>query len=58
MPSQGASVPSERMAQALNLYYEMNGWDAETGVPTPGKLAELGIAWVTDEIYPHADSGA
>lgn len=27
----------------LNEYYEACGWDVETGIPTPEKLAELGL---------------
>jgi aldehyde:ferredoxin oxidoreductase len=33
---------------ALSLYYEMMGWDPETGVPRAAKLHELGIAWVAE----------
>jgi len=47
-PNEGAKVPAEDMAQALDLYYEMRGWDKKTGAPTAGKLYELGIGWVTE----------
>jgi len=33
------------LAKALELYYEMNGLDKETGAPVEGKLVELGIGW-------------
>jgi aldehyde:ferredoxin oxidoreductase len=33
--------------QAIDLYYEMAGWDKE-GIPSLGKLAELGLAWTQD----------
>jgi aldehyde:ferredoxin oxidoreductase len=32
---------------ALDLYYDMMGWDRQTGVPTRGKLAELGLGWAS-----------
>ncbi|MCR4406475.1 MAG: aldehyde ferredoxin oxidoreductase family protein [Anaerolineae bacterium] len=48
-PSDGIAVTEEEMAAALPLYYAMCGWDAE-GRPTRGKLAELGLAWVADEL--------
>ena len=32
---------------ALDLYYDMHGWDRD-GVPTPGKLVELGLGWIND----------
>jgi len=50
-PNEGAKVPAEDMAQALDLYYEMRGWDKETGAPTAGKLHELGIGWVAGLLY-------
>ncbi|HEX9114956.1 MAG TPA: aldehyde ferredoxin oxidoreductase family protein [Anaerolineae bacterium] len=30
----------------LKLVYEVRGYDPVTGVPTPAKLAELGLAWL------------
>jgi len=50
-PTEGVRVPDEDMAQALDLYYEMRGWDKETGAPSAGKLYELGIGWVAELIY-------
>lgn len=41
----GVGVDREAFAAAVRLYYAMLGWDEETGVPAPGKLAELGIEW-------------
>ena len=42
---------TEDAARALDLYYEMRGWDKKTGVPTAGKLHELGIGWVAKLLY-------
>jgi aldehyde:ferredoxin oxidoreductase len=39
-------VPADLKA-ALSLYYEMMGWDPDSGVPRPAKLHELDIGWVT-----------
>jgi aldehyde:ferredoxin oxidoreductase len=39
----GKSIDRQEFQHALQLYYQMSGWDAQ-GVPTPGKLAELGLA--------------
>jgi aldehyde:ferredoxin oxidoreductase len=47
-PSKGVKVAAEDLAKAMDLYYEMNGWDKETGAPTAAKLHELGIGWVAD----------
>ena len=44
-PLQGVRVDPEDFARARRLYYQMEGWDPETGWPTFAKLAELGIEW-------------
>jgi aldehyde:ferredoxin oxidoreductase len=38
----------ENYDRLLNDYYEARGWSADTGVPTPAKLKELGLE--SDEI--------
>jgi aldehyde:ferredoxin oxidoreductase len=32
-----------RLPEMLPVYYQLRGWD-QNGVPTPTKLAELGLA--------------
>jgi aldehyde:ferredoxin oxidoreductase len=44
-PLQGVRVEPEAFARARRLYYQMEGWDPETGWPSYAKLAELGIEW-------------
>ncbi len=39
-------VTPEELQQGITLFYEMMGWNPETGVPTTAKLAELELAWV------------
>jgi aldehyde:ferredoxin oxidoreductase len=44
----------------LSRYYEVRGWDWETGAPTRAKLESLGLGWVADELeagmpYPDWD---
>ena len=56
-PTDGPHVPADDIAQAIELYREMRGWDAETGAPTTGKLYELGVGWVADLIYGESSSG-
>ncbi|MFW6116092.1 MAG: aldehyde ferredoxin oxidoreductase family protein [bacterium] len=43
-PLAGHAVDRDEFAQALQLYYQMVGWDEE-GVPTAAKLHELGVGW-------------
>jgi len=50
-PLQGVEIPAEEIAKALDLYYQVNGWDQETGAPTAGKLYELGLGWVAELLY-------
>jgi len=40
----------EEFYQAIHTYYDMMGWNPETGIPTIGKLEELDIGWTSDHI--------
>ena len=40
---QGERVDPEQFLTARRLYYEMAGWDGETGRPMAARLAELEI---------------
>jgi aldehyde:ferredoxin oxidoreductase len=42
----GMPIDPAAVEAALPLYYEMMGWDPETGVPRKAKLHELDIGWV------------
>jgi len=46
-PTAGVALDPEEFNNALDLYYQMMGWN-ENGIPTPGKYSELGIEWVTE----------
>jgi len=48
-PLKGVGVNETELAQAIDTYYAMMGWD-KNGVPTLGKLQELGIEWVAGVI--------
>jgi len=48
-PSDGTFFDPDELEWAKDIYYAMCGWDAQ-GIPTRGKLEELGLAWVADEI--------
>ncbi|MEE8442480.1 MAG: aldehyde ferredoxin oxidoreductase family protein [Dehalococcoidia bacterium] len=45
-----SAIDPDEMNRAIHSFYGMMGWDPETGVPTPEKLAELGISWVAEEL--------
>ncbi|HEY3315747.1 MAG TPA: aldehyde ferredoxin oxidoreductase family protein [Bacillota bacterium] len=42
---------------AKREYYAMMGWDRSSGVPTPGKLEELGLEWVAGYLSTKAPTG-
>ena len=42
-PTKGISLNPEQFNQALEKFYELSGWDKETGTPLSSKLRELGL---------------
>jgi aldehyde:ferredoxin oxidoreductase len=34
----------------LTAYYQVRGWDPETGYPTPEKLQQLGLSWAAPSL--------
>lgn len=46
----GSKLDRQEFEKAVRLYYEMMGWDGESGVPTEGKVYELGMAWANQEL--------
>ena len=45
-PTEGQLITEEELDSMLNDYYEICGWDVETGVPTKERLEELGLGFV------------
>jgi aldehyde:ferredoxin oxidoreductase len=45
---EGPHVPEQAMREAIDIYYELQGWDPQTGAPTRAKLTELGLGWAAD----------
>ncbi|HXX37760.1 MAG TPA: aldehyde ferredoxin oxidoreductase family protein [bacterium] len=41
-------IDEEKFRRAISAFYGIMGWDMATGVPTRGKLLDLGIAWAAD----------
>jgi aldehyde:ferredoxin oxidoreductase len=40
-----------RFSEMLAAYYSARGWDPETGYPTRGKLIELDLDWVVNDLW-------
>jgi len=45
---EGASIAEEAIGEAVELYYEIQGWDKRTGAPTRAKLIELSLEWAIE----------
>lgn len=44
--SDGLTVTRNEFEDALDIYYEMCGWDVASGKPTPAGLEQLGLGWM------------
>jgi len=42
-PTKGKVLNPEHFNQALEAFYELSGWDRETGTPLPSKLRDLAL---------------
>jgi len=48
--SKGRLVTKEMLDKMLDEYFDLRKWDKGTGIPTRGKLEELGLKEVADEL--------
>ncbi|MDH4246796.1 MAG: aldehyde ferredoxin oxidoreductase family protein [Deltaproteobacteria bacterium] len=48
-PLKGERVDPKEFEQALATYYQMAGWDPQTGMPTPSRLMELDLEWTAQK---------
>lgn len=46
--SDGIRLTLDELEQAKDVYYEMAGWDKESGIPERGTLEALKLGWVAD----------
>jgi len=49
-PGKGERLDDEKFEKMLSEYYELKGWDAQTGIPKRAKLEELGLTEVALEL--------
>ena len=49
-PLRETAIDPEALKEAIHTFYQMMGWQRETGVPTREKLKELGISWVVEKL--------
>ena len=51
VPSQiGLAFDQEKFSKMLDEYYEVRGWDVETGIPTRETLHELGLDDIAEDL--------
>jgi len=48
LDGQGA-INKKDFKEALKLYYELMGWNNDNGIPSRGKLIELGLNWLMEK---------
>jgi aldehyde:ferredoxin oxidoreductase len=48
--SNGWKIDRTEFESALDKYFELCGWDIETGIPTRSKLDDLDLEWVADQL--------
>jgi len=46
--SDGVALTENEIEIALDMYYELAGWNVETGMPTKEKLNDLGFSWLAE----------
>jgi len=46
----GFKIDRQQFDTALQLYYEMMGWNRNTGIPDSAKLHELDLGWAANQI--------
>ncbi len=49
-PFKGALLSRDEVNRLLDDYYDLRGWDRETGIPTRKTLTELDLDYVADEL--------
>ncbi|MFQ5842811.1 MAG: aldehyde ferredoxin oxidoreductase family protein [Thermodesulfobacteriota bacterium] len=49
-PFKGERIDPQKFSQLLDEYYDLRGWDRETGIPAGKKLEELGLKDIAEEL--------
>jgi len=49
-PLKGVAYDHENFESAKKLYYQIAGWDKDTGVPTEAKCVDLDMDWLVEKM--------
>lgn len=47
--TEGLQITEDEISRAKGMYYELAGWDIESGNPSTETLERLGLGWASDE---------
>ena len=50
-PARGMTIDVETLEMLKDAYYELRGWDATSGTPTPEKLHELAFDGLIKDLW-------
>jgi aldehyde:ferredoxin oxidoreductase len=50
-PAKGMVIDRDTLESLKNGYYELRGWDMDTGKPLPEKLRELGLDFLIEDLW-------
>ena len=53
-PARGMVLDRPSLEKLKDAYYEMRGWDVASGIPSPGKLHELELDFLTPQLWADA----
>ena len=56
-PLKGSAIDRDKFEKMLEDYYQMRGWDKETGIPTQERLQALGVSEVAQDMEQYLDEG-
>jgi len=49
-PLEGVAQDREIFKKAKEIYYQVAGWDKDTGKPTEAKYVDLGLEWLAEKM--------
>ena len=55
-PARGMVLDRPSLEKLKDAYYEMRGWDVASGIPSPGKLHELDLDFLTPQLWADASA--
>ena len=56
-PAKGAVLSREEVEDTLDEYYELRGWDKNSGLPTTKKLNDLGLHDIAKDLLKRGKIG-